>query len=35
MDKKRKKEHRVNPATGLKEMRYEGDTFWQVVKEAA
>jgi hypothetical protein len=25
---KRKKETRTNPETGLKEERYEGDTFW-------
>lgn len=28
MDKKRKKETRVNPETGSKELRYEGDRLW-------
>ncbi len=28
----RKKEHRVNPETGNKEMRYEGDRLWIEVK---
>jgi len=29
---KRKKETRINPDTGKKEVRYEGDFFWVEVK---
>lgn len=29
----RKQEHRVNPNTGKKEMRYEGDSHWQIVED--
>lgn len=32
MEKKRKKEFRVNPQTGKKEMRFEGDRIWVEVK---
>ena len=30
---KRKKETRKNKVTGKKEVRFEGDTLWQIVKE--
>lgn len=32
-DNKRKLEKRVNPTTGVKEVRYEGDRLWTEVKD--
>lgn len=32
MTEKRKKEHRINPDTGNKEMRYQDDRLWVEVK---